>query len=92
MNTTTNFSFELYYSATSTTDAVQREAVMRRLGPSLQALLAAKDGTAKVIVSDSHRGSDNKIVEVSTTLPDAGVAEILKQFCDVSGLTVNIVE
>lgn len=92
MNTTTNFSFELYYSAKSTADAGQREAVMRKLGPSLQALLTTKDGTATVIVSDSHKGSDNKIVEVSTTLPDAGVAEILKQFCDVSGLTANIVE
>ena len=92
MNTTTNFSFELYYTATSTADAGQRETVMRKLGPSLQALLAARDSTAKVSVSDSHKGTDNKIVELSTTLPDAGVAEILKGFCDASGLTMNIVE
>ena len=65
---------------------------MHKLGPSLQALLAAKDSTAGVTVSDSHKGSDNKIVELSTTLSDAGVADILTQFCDANGLTVNIVE
>lgn len=92
MNTTTNFSFELYYTATSTADAGQRETVMRKLGPSLQALLAARDSTAKVSVSDSHKGPDNKIVELSTTLQDAGVVEILKSFCDASGLTLDVVE
>lgn len=92
MNTLTNFSFELYYSATSVADAAQRDAVMQQLGSSLQALLSAQDNSAKVTVSDSHKGSDNKIVELVTTLPDPSVVKIVKGFCDASGLTMDVVE
>ena len=92
MNSTTNFSFELFYSASATTDAGRRDAVMRTLEASLQTLFAVQDASARIRVSDSHKGVDNKIVEISTTLGDAAVAVILKQFCDTSGLTIQIVE
>jgi hypothetical protein len=92
MDIKTNFSFELYYAAQATAAPVQRDEVMRTLGPSLQALLAAGDSTATVAVSDSHKGRDNKIVELVTTLQDAQIAEILKGFCDARGLTVDAVE
>ncbi|WP_421953864.1 hypothetical protein [Polaromonas sp.] len=92
MDIKTNFSFELYYAAQSTTPAAQRGEVMHALGPSLQALLAAGDSRATVTVSDSHKGSDNRIVELVTTLPEARIAEILKGFCEQQGMTVSAIE
>ena len=88
----TNFSFELYYPAQSASTAAQRHEVMRALGPSLQALLALQDSAATVTVSDSHKGDDNKIVELVTSLQDAPIAEILKGFCDARGLSMTLVE
>lgn len=92
MNTTTIFSFELFYSASATADADRRDTVMRTLDASLRALLADQDTSARIRISDSHKGVDNKIVEITTTLGDAALAGVLKQFCDTSGLTMNIVE
>jgi hypothetical protein len=48
---------------------------MASLGPSLQKVFAATDPSATVAVSDSHKGSGNKIVELVTTLQDAEIAE-----------------
>lgn len=92
MVTKTNFSFELYYAAQSSSPLAQRDEVMRTLGPSLQALLASGDSTAVVTVSDSHKGSDNRIVELVTTLPDARIVEILTGFCERNGMTMDAVE
>ncbi|MES2361547.1 MAG: hypothetical protein V4646_07070 [Pseudomonadota bacterium] len=92
MDIKTNFAFELYYAAQSTTPPAQRDEVMRTLGPALQALLASGDSTATVTVSDSHKGSDNRIVAFVTTLPDARIVEILTGFCERNGMTMDAVE
>lgn len=91
MTTKTNFSFEIYYAESSKAPPAGDD-VMKTLGPSLQGLLAAKDSTAKVVVSDTHKGNGNKIVEITTTLQDAPLAEVLKAFADTHGLTVSALE
>lgn len=88
----THFSFELYYAASSPCKPAERNAVMQQLGPSLQAALASHDGSATVTASDSHKGSDNQLVEVVSSLPDASIAALLKTFCDTNGLTLNLLE
>jgi len=45
-----------------------------------------------VVVSDSHKGSDNKIVKRVTTLQDPQIAAILKAFSEQHGVTVNALE
>lgn len=92
MSQKTNFSFEVQYPAQSATTQAQRDEVMSSLGPSLQALLAAAGSPATVVVSDSHKGSDHKIVELVTTLQDLQIAEILKAFSEQHGVTVNALE
>ena len=92
MHTKTNFSFELYYAASSASTQAQRDQVMRTLEPSLSALFTASDSTASVTVTDSHKGSFNKIIELVTTLQDAQIAEILKNFSDAHGATVTALE
>ena len=92
MNTKTNFSFELYYAESSTSTQTQRDQVMHTLEPTLHALFTASDSTATVSVSDSHKGGDNKIVELVTTLQDTQIAETLKAFCDANGVTVTALE
>lgn len=92
MNAKTNFSFELYYAEPSTRTQAERDQVIRTLEPSLIALFTAGDGAAQVGVSDSHKGSGNKMVELVTTLPDTQIAEIFKGFCDANGVTVMALE
>lgn len=98
MHTKTNFSFELYYAESSATTHDQQDQqdqqsqTMRTLQPSLCALFGASDSTASVTVSDSHKGSFNKIIELVTTLQDTQIAEILKGFCDAHGTTVTALE
>ena len=92
MNTKTNFSFELHYAETSTSTQAQRDQVMHALEPSLDALFTASDNTATIAVSDSHKGGDNKIVELTTTLQDTQIAEILKGFCDAHGVNITALE
>ena len=92
MSVNTNFSFEVQYPAHSDSTQSQRNEVMDSLGATLQALLAAQDSAASVAVSDSHKGSDNKIVELTTNLPDAQIAEILKSFSAQHGVAVSAVE
>ena len=58
----------------------------------LEHLLAAKDSEAQVAVSDSHKGSGHKIVELTTTLQEVQIAEILKAFSAENGVTVSAVE
>ena len=92
MDTKTNFSFELYYTDQSASSESQRGAVMRDLGPSLQDLLAVTDSAAKVAVSDSHKGGGNKLIEVTTKLPEADMYAVLKKFCDGNGVTIVVLE
>ena len=92
MDLKTNFSFEVQYAAQSDTARAKRDEVMSSLGPSLQGLFAADDSAATVVVSDSHKGSDNRIVELVTTLQDAQIAKILKTFCDEWGVIVTALE
>lgn len=92
MTLKTNFSFEVQYLAKSDSTQTQRNQVMDALGATLQALLAAQDGAATVAVSDSHKGGGNKLVELTTTLPDAKIAEILKSFSAQHGVAVSAFE
>lgn len=85
----TNFSFDIQYAATSHSTQAERDAVMTSLGPTLQALLREQDQAATVVVSDSHKGSDNKLVELTTTLGDAQIAQILKAFSARHGVLVT---
>jgi hypothetical protein len=88
----TNFSFDVQYSATSDSTQAQRDEVMDSLGPTLQKLLAAQDKAATVMVSESHKGNGNKLVELTTTLADAQIAEILKAFSAQHGVVVAALE
>ena len=92
MNQKANYSFDVQYPANSNSTEVQRNEVMSTLGPALQQLLAVNDGAATVVVSDSHKGSSNKIVELTTTLLDAQIAEILQAFSVRLGVTVTALE
>ena len=88
----TNFSFDVQYPADSSSSKAQRDEVMGSLHASFEQLLAAQDPEAEVLVSDSHRGSDNKLVELTTTLEDAQLAVILKAFSEQHGVSVTAFE
>ena len=88
----TNFSFEVQFAAGSPSTQVQRDEVMASLGPGLQALLAAHDRAATVTVSDSHKGQGHKLVELTTTLGDTEIAQILQGFSAHHGVVVNALE
>jgi hypothetical protein len=92
MNLKTNFSFELQYPAHSDTTLSERNEVMDSLQASLQELLAPQDSAAAVAVSDSHKGSGHKIVELTTTLQDAQIVQILKSFSAKHGVVVSALE
>ena len=88
----TNFSFDVKYLADSSSSKVQRDEVMGSLQALFAQLLAAQDPEADVLVSDSHRGSSNKLVELTTTLGDAQLAVILKAFSEQHGVSVTAFE
>jgi hypothetical protein len=90
MNPKTNFSFEVQYTAGSARTGP--DGVMASLGPSLQKVFAAGDPAATVAVSDSHKGSGNKIIELTTTLQDAEIAKILQAFSGQHGVAVSALE
>jgi len=92
MNTKTNFSFELFYAERTAVTTEQRNEVMRKLEPSLNTAFKANDDAADATVSDSQKGSYNKIIELVTTQTDAQIEETLKQFCQQTGLTVAALE
>ena len=92
MSTKTNFSFELFYPDRSAITTEQRNEVMRKLELSLTNAFKTQDSAAIVTVSDSHKGSYNKLIELVTTLADAQVEEALKQFCQQAGLTMAALE
>jgi hypothetical protein len=88
----TNYSFEVQYNADSASTQARRDEVMGSLGPLLQQRLAAEDRQARVLVSDSHKGADHKLVELVTTLQDAQIARILQAFTEQYGVNVNAFE
>lgn len=97
----TNFSFEVRYAAEpvhapnrSATGATPepRADVMQGLQALLQVQFGALDPAASVQVSDSHKGNNNKIVELVTTLQDDQIASALKVFCDAHGVEITAVE
>ena len=88
----TNFSFDVQYAATSDSTQAQRDEVMGSLGSTLQAMLARQDKAATVMVSDSHKGEGNKLVELTTTLADAQIAEIVKAFSAQHGVVIAAFE
>jgi hypothetical protein len=92
MSQKTNFSFEVQYVEGTATGKDERDGVMASLGPSLQALFAANDPSATVTVSDSHKGGDNKLIELVTTLQDGEIAGILQAFSGQHGVTVSALE
>ncbi|MEO8013961.1 MAG: hypothetical protein ABI642_07435 [Polaromonas sp.] len=92
MTPKTNFSFDVQYTADSSSSKAQRHEVMDSLQATLQQLLAAQDREAEVLVSDSHRGVNNKLVELTTTLQDAQLAGILKAFSEKNGVSVTAFE
>jgi hypothetical protein len=92
MSQKTNFSFEIHYPADTHAPEAQRTQLMASLGPTLQALFTAEDSAATVAVSDSHKGSGHKMVELVTSLQDMQIAGILKAFSEQHGLSVQALE
>lgn len=92
MSQKTNFSFDVQYPADSSSSKAQRDEVMGSLQATFEQLLAAQDPEAEVLVSDSHRGSGNKLVALTTTLEDAQLAVILKTFSEQHGVSVTAFE
>ncbi len=91
MSNQTRFSFEVYRAESSGAPPAGDD-VMQSLAPALEGLLAAKDNAARVTVSDSHKGGNNRIVEIVTTLQDAELADVLKAFGDSNKLTISALE
>lgn len=92
MKQKTNFSFEVQYLASSDRSQDHLTEVMATLEPSLLQLFTAQDGKASVVVSNSHKGSSNKIVELTTSLKDSQVVEILQAFAEQNGVAVSALE
>lgn len=88
----TNFSFEIQYLADSQSTRVQRGEIMDSLAPSLQALFAEQDSAATVTARNGHKGESSKLVELTTTLGDAAITEILKAFSARHGVAVQAFE
>ena len=88
----TNFSFELQYAAQSPANPQQRSALMATLEANLLALLNVNDPNATVVISNSHKGNDNKILELVTTASDVEIAALLKMFCSDNGVDVTALE
>ncbi|MDB5883839.1 MAG: hypothetical protein JWR74_10, partial [Polaromonas sp.] len=62
------------------------------LQDTLQQCLAGQDAEAEVVVSDSHRGSRNKIVELTTCLEDTQLAGIMESFSETHGVGVTALD
>lgn len=88
----THFSFEINRSALSDSGLDQQDESMASLGPALQKLLSAQDSQARVAMSDSHKGSGSKIAELTTSLQDTQIADILKAFSAQHGVNVTALE
>jgi len=88
----THFSFEIQYPAASAASPAERADVMDTLGAALQRLLGTLDGAADVAVSDGHKGPEHKLVELTTTLDDGQVGQLLESFAAQHDLRVQALE
>lgn len=91
----TRFSFEVQYPVPTEgtgKPAAPRDTIMGTLESSLKTLLQAQDQTATVTVSDSHKGDNNKLVELVTTLQDEQLEKLLGDFSGQHGLSINALE
>lgn len=88
----THYSFEVQYPAHASSPKAQRDELMAALGLSLQQLVAAQDSTARVTVSDSHKGEDHKLVELTTHLQNTPMSGILQTFSQRHGVIVTALE
>lgn len=88
----TNFSFEVQYLATSGATQDKQDSTMKLLDTVLQQQLAAHDSAVRVTVSDSHKGSSNKLVEVTSTMSDAQLGQVLEAFSQQHGVSVTALE
>ena len=92
MTPQTHYSFEVHYPAHASSPKAQRDELMAALGLSLQQLVAAQDSSASVTVSDSHKGDDHKLVELTTHLPNPQMSDILQTFSQRHGVIVTALE
>ena len=88
----THFSFEINFPALSDAGTQQPGDTLASLGPALQKLLTAQDSQASVAISDSHKGAGSKLAELTTSLQDAQIADILQAFSAQHGVTVTALE
>jgi hypothetical protein len=90
----TNFSFDVQFPVSTETGAApaDTEDVMGKLQALLQAQFQPLDAAATVQVADSHRGPNNRIVELVTTLQDDQIASVLRHFCEAHGVTITALE
>jgi len=92
MSPQTHYSFEVQYPAHASSPKAQRDELMAALGLSLQQLAAVQDSTASVTVSDSHKGEDHKLVELTTHLQNPQMNDILQTFSQRHGVIVTPLE
>lgn len=92
MSPKTSFSFEVQYAPDSKTPYAARDAALDKAESALQALFTAQDKGAAVSLSDSQKGSGNRILELVTTLGDAQIADILKTFSEQHSLSISALE
>lgn len=92
LSPTTHFSFEIQYPEHAAGSRSERAGLMESLGPTIKQLLAAQDGAAMVAVSDSHKGDDHKLVELTTVLDESQVRQLLQSFVVQHGLHVLALE
>ena len=88
----TNFSYDVKFSEQNDTPVEDRKEVMDSLSDSLQGLLAVNDPDATVTDSDSPKGEDHKVIELTTTLDDEQVGAALKVFSKQHGLSISALE
>jgi hypothetical protein len=92
MGLKTNFSFEVQCPADARRPGTDCAVLMEALQGTLQQCLAAQDPQAEVVVSDSHRGTGHKIVELTSRLDDARLTGILESFSETHGVIVSALE
>ncbi|MDO9404140.1 MAG: hypothetical protein Q7T87_08925 [Polaromonas sp.] len=88
----TNFTFEIQYPALPDGSASMPTQDIDALGPLLQKLLAAQDSSADVTMSDTHRGPNNRILELVTTLKDEALGKLLEGFATEYGVSIKAME
>jgi hypothetical protein len=89
----TNFSFEVQYPAQPDgSQAATQDDAMKSLGTHLQSVFAKEDAAAKVVTSDSHKGSGHQLVELTTTLNDEQIGKLLQAFSTEHGVSITALE